>query len=82
MSTKVKAPPPELSRSTSWTAERIAKLNMVEVRQLKENALRLGEPEIAELCDKAMTKLRQDAFAARKAQPPKPRKVAAKIVSE
>ena len=78
----MKAPPPELSRSTSWTAERIARLTMIEVRQLKENAVRLGEPEIAELCDKAMTKLRQDAFAARKAQPAKPRAPKVKVPQE
>jgi len=71
---KTPAPPPELPRTTSWTAERIAKLNMVEVRQLKDNAVRLGEPEIAALCDKAMTELRRIASAARKAAAPKPRK--------
>lgn len=65
---------PELPRNTAWTPERIAKLNMIEVRQLKDNALRLGEPEIAALCDKAMTDLRRIATAARKAAPPKPRK--------
>jgi hypothetical protein len=81
MNTKTKAPPPELPRSTSWTAERIAKLNMIEVRQLKDNALRLGEPEIAALCDAAMTQLRRDSLAARKAAPkkPPPRKVAVKV---
>ena len=73
--TKVAPLPPVLPRATTWTAERIAKLNMIEVRQLKDNALRLGEPEIAALCDKAMTDLRRIASAARKAAPPKPRKV-------
>ena len=84
MSAKAKtaAPPPELPRTTSWTAERIAKLNMIEVRQLKDNALRLGEPEIAALCDKAMTELRRIATAARKAAPPKPRKVKPTVVPQ
>ena len=68
------APPPVLSRQTSWTADRVARLNMIELRQLKDNALRLGEPEIGVLCDTAMTQLRRDALAARKALPPKPRK--------
>lgn len=76
VSTKARtaAPAPELPRTTSWTAERIAKLSMIEVRQLKDNAVRLGEPEIAALCDKAMTDLRRIASAARKAAPPKPAK--------
>lgn len=76
MTAKTKTPPlpPVLPRATAWTAERIAKLNMIEVRQLKDNALRLGEPEIAALCDKAMTELRRIASAARKAAPPKPKK--------
>ena len=75
--TKAAAPPP-LSRATEWTAERVARLNMTEARQLKDNALRLGEPEIAVLCDDAMSRLRREAAAARKALPPKPRKTPAK----
>ena len=46
--------PPILSRSTSWSLERIAKLTAAEVRQLMENATRLGEEEVAQLCDKAI----------------------------
>ena len=68
--------------ATVWSAERVARLNMVELRQLKDNALRLGEPEIATLCDDAMTKLRRDAFAARKTAPPKPKKVAREKVPQ
>jgi hypothetical protein len=72
VSTKAKVELPVLSRSTEWTAERIARLNMTEVKQLKDNALRLGEPEVAALCDQAMTALRRAATEARKAAPRKP----------
>jgi hypothetical protein len=82
MSAKAKVAPPVLSRATIWTPERIARLTMIELRQLKDNALRLGEPEIGELCDAAMTRLRRDASAARKAAPPKPRKVPVKVTAE
>ena len=71
MSTKARVELPVLSRSTEWSAERIARLNMTEVKQLKDNALRLGEPEIAALCDQAMTALRRAATEARKAAPKK-----------
>lgn len=46
--------PPILSRSTAWSLERIAKLTAAEVRQLMENAQRLGEEEVAKLCEKAL----------------------------
>jgi hypothetical protein len=82
MSAKAKAAPPVLSRVTVWTPERIARLSMIELRQLKDNALRLGEPEIGELCDAGMTRLRREATAARKAAPPKPRKPAPVKVTE
>jgi hypothetical protein len=54
MSTKRIVPPPVLPRSTVWTAERIAKLTPAEVKQLRENAERLQEPEIAELCTQSL----------------------------
>lgn len=37
-------------RVAHWTQERIASLSTPEVRQLKSNAERLAEPEIAALC--------------------------------
>lgn len=43
-----------LSRVTVWTSERIDKLTPAEVKQLRENAERLQEPEIAELCTKSL----------------------------
>ena len=57
VSTRQKYEPPVLSRMTSWAPERIAKLSMIELRQLKDNALRLGEPELAAQCEEAMTRL-------------------------
>ena len=38
-------------RSAAWTKERIDALSTPEIRQLRENALRLGETEIVGLCD-------------------------------
>jgi hypothetical protein len=43
-----------LSRATVWTAERIDKLAVAEVKQLRENAERLQEPEIAALCTQSL----------------------------
>ena len=41
-------------RVALWPREKIASLSTVEVRQLRDNALRLGEPEIAALCDEVL----------------------------
>jgi hypothetical protein len=38
-------------RSAAWTKERIDALTTPEIRQLRENAQRLGESEIVGLCD-------------------------------
>ena len=38
-------------RSAAWTKERIDALTTPEIRQLRENAERLGETEIVGLCD-------------------------------
>lgn len=38
-------------RSAAWTKERIDALTTPEIRQLRENAQRLGETEIVGLCD-------------------------------
>jgi len=55
MSTSKKAAlPPVLPRATVWTAERIGKLTVAEVKQLRENAERLQEPEIVELCTESL----------------------------
>jgi hypothetical protein len=44
------APLPILTRSSSWSTERIAALTTPEVRALLGNAQRLGEEDIAALC--------------------------------
>lgn len=69
------APPPMLSRQTVWTAERIDKLTPPEVKQLRANAERLQEPEIAELCTKSL-KGRPRPAPAVPAKPRKPKPVA------
>jgi hypothetical protein len=38
-------------RSAAWTKERIDALTTPEIRQLRDNAHRLGEGEIVGLCD-------------------------------
>ncbi len=42
-------------RVALWSREKIASLSTVEVRQLRDNALRLNEPEIAALCDEVLS---------------------------
>jgi len=37
-------------RATTWTRERVAKLDRAEVLRLQANAVRLGEPEVADVC--------------------------------
>jgi hypothetical protein len=72
--------PVMLSRATTWTADRIAKLKEpLDVRQLAANAERLGEPEIAVLCEADLTRRRREKLAAPKPAgwkpKPKPKKV-------
>ena len=65
-------------RSAAWTREKIETLTTPEVRQLRENAQRLSESEIARLCDdvlKARLKAGVPAPADVKAAKPQPRKV-------
>jgi len=50
-----------------WTRERIDSLTTIEVRQLHANALRLGEPEIATVCEAVLGSRR-----GRKAVPGRP----------
>ena len=38
----------------TWTAERIAALSEPEIRQLRDNAARLGKQAVAELCEQAL----------------------------
>jgi len=76
--------PPILPRETTWTAERISALSLIEMRQLLANAERLGESEIAALCAQAI-KNRPRPVAAQKGKPkakPAPRKIPAPATSE
>lgn len=41
-------------RTQEWTPERIARLGLAELRQLRENAERLGETTVVALCDAAL----------------------------
>lgn len=42
------------SRAAQWTREKIDTLSTAEVRQLRDNASRLHEPEIAALCEQVL----------------------------
>ena len=48
---------------STWTAERVSKLNKAEVQQLRENAGTLGETGVVELCDEALRLLPKGAAA-------------------
>ena len=41
-------------QSLEWTQERIAALTTAEVRQLRENAERLHEPEVVACCEEVL----------------------------
>ena len=42
---------------TSWTAERIAQLTAQDIKQLRDNAERLNETEVAALCTEALARV-------------------------
>jgi hypothetical protein len=46
--------PLQRPRVALWTREKIESLSTPEVRELRVNALRLGETEIAALCDEVL----------------------------
>jgi hypothetical protein len=48
---------------STWTAERVGKLNKAEVTQLRENAGTLGETGVVALCDEALRTLPKGAAA-------------------
>lgn len=67
-------PPPMLPRSTVWTLERIAKLTPAEVKQLRENAERLQEPEVVAMCTQSLkNRPRPVRLAGAVAKKPKPK---------
>jgi hypothetical protein len=55
------------TRTVSWTKDRIDALTTPEVRQLRANAERLREPEIAVLCDEVLGARRKKSRTAGRA---------------
>ena len=73
MSASRRIPEPVLTRSTSWTVERISALTLPEIKQLRANAERLLEPEIAALCTEVIkARPRVAAVPAKGAKPKVP----------
>jgi hypothetical protein len=68
---------PILSRATTWTLEKISALSAPEVKALRENAERLAEPEIAELCTQV---LKSRPRSTGTGKPPAPRKVGDRLL--
>lgn len=60
------------TRSVAWTSERIAKLATPEVRQLRANAERLGDPEIMGRCDAVLAERRSVGSAKPRSSTRKP----------
>jgi hypothetical protein len=57
------------TRTAQWTRERIDSLSTAEVRQLRDNAARLHEAEVAALCEQVLLgRPRAGARKARKSQ--------------
>ena len=56
-------------RSAAWTKERIDALSTPEVRQLRDNAQRLGEEEIVGLCDEILKVRPKTGVGARTKRP-------------
>jgi len=52
-------------RSTGWTAERIGRMTAQEIKQLRDNAERLNEPRIVELCTAALAGQRRSQLQGR-----------------
>ena len=74
MANTKKDPLPLLTRSTTWTAERVAALpQLLDVRQLLANAQRLDEPGLATICEAEITRRRREALRAPKPPGAKPK---------
>lgn len=50
-------------RAAEWTPERIGRMTVQEIKQLRENAERLNEPEIVQRCSEALKAVRPRARA-------------------
>jgi hypothetical protein len=60
-------------RAAEWTRERIERLPPQDIKQLRANAERLGESELANLCSELLKTARRTQTAPRKASPPRTR---------
>lgn len=49
--------PSKRGRAEDWTRERIERLGKNEIKQLRDNAERLGEPDLAALCAAVLKEL-------------------------
>src|SRR4029079_12053085 len=58
-------------RSTGWTAERIGRMTAQEIKQLRDNAERLNEPRIVELCTAALAGQRRSQLQGRQRSSPR-----------
>ena len=75
--------PPILPRETIWSVERVAGLpKLLDVRQLLANAERLGEEDLAAICNAEITKRRREALKAPKPAGAKPRPKVRKVAEE
>ncbi len=61
-------------RAGTWTRERVDRLGRQEIANLRENAVRLGEPALASLCDEVLGK-RPPGGSVGDAPPLKPRQL-------
>ena len=66
------------SRSVNWTQERIGALSTPDIRQLRDNAVRLNDPDIMKRCEAILSERARQARAAR---PRKPKAVKATPVA-
>jgi len=53
------------ARAAEWTAERLSRMTAQEIKQLRENAERLNEPGVVELCSEALAGKRSTKKPAR-----------------
>ena len=67
-------------RSAAWTRDRIELLSTPEIRQLRENAERLGEQEIVGLCEEVI-KVRPKTGSGLKVVKPAAKAAAAKTAA-
>ena len=69
------------AQAAEWTPERLSRLSPQELKQLRENAERLNEPAVAELCTAALAGKGRERAAARKRATPRTRTKARHLVA-